>query len=469
MHIVFKILQQHSHLNATFKLASMLLAKNYRVTYSGLKEFEKEVIAKGFEYYLESDATIPPSSNKRPTFFNKLSYRNISIRRHSQYERSNAFAQIIDDLNPDLIVVDSPIVRNAIPIFETGIPFMIFESMVSLDQSPLHPPLCSEIIPKNTFFNKLLIQLDWKKYYLNLYIATHLFGTGFPPKNSIKKLAKRTNFPIKEIDFNRYFHIGLNNVPEIIASPLEFDFPRKKKSNQYYLGVSVTENRKEASHDLKYNNARLMIEQIVSQNKSCNPEDKVAMIYCSFGSNAGRYEGVAEFYTRLIQSFKSDTNVQIFISIGYEVHYHLFKDMPKHIHVFRKVPQVELLKHMDLMITHGGMNTITECIMAEVPMLAYPGFKDIDQVGNACRVQFHKIGLKGDVKKDSGKLLKHKINTVLTDLSFKENIRKMKNEMLANDNSDEILALFDQMLYSKAEKKVQIDNVQTEVYALADN
>ena len=455
MHIVFKILQQHSHLNASFKLASMLLAKNYRVTYSGLKEFEKEVLTKGFEYYLESDAPISPSSNKRPGFFVKLSNRNRGIRRHRQYEKGNAFVQIIDDLNPDLIVVDSPMVRNAIPIFETGIPFMIFESMVSLDQSPLHPPLCSEIIPKNTFFNKLLIKLDWQKYYLNLYIINHLFGAGFPPKNSIKKLAKRTNFPVKEIDFNRYFHVGLNNVPEIIASPLEFDFPRKKKSNQYYLGVSVTENRKEASHDLKYNNTRLMIEQIVSQNKSCNPEDKVVMIYCSFGSNAGRYEGVAEFYQRLIDSFKNDTNVQIFISIGYEVPYHLFKDIPKHIHVFRKVPQVELLKQMDLMITHGGMNSITECIMSEVPMLVYPGFKDIDQVGNACRVQYHKIGLKGDVKKDSAKLLKSKINTVLTGASFKANIQKMKNEMLSNDNSDEILTLFDEMLFSKQKKQAE--------------
>jgi zeaxanthin glucosyltransferase len=457
MHIVFKILQQHSHLNATFKLASMLLAKNYRVTYSGLKEFEKEVLAKGFEFYIESEAFVPPSSNKKPSFFKKLKSRNISIRRHRQYEKIRAFDQFIDELKPDLVVVDSPMVRNAIPLFETGIPFVIFESMVSLDQSPLHPPLCSEIIPKNAFLNKLLIQLVWKKYYFNLFIINYLYGGGFPPKRSIKIVAKKTNFPIKEIDFNRYFHIGLRNVPEIIASPLEFDFPRKKKDNQYYLGVSVDENRKEASYDLKYNYARKIIEQIVSRNMTCNADDKVPLVYCSFGSMAGRYEGVAEFYQKLINSCKSDTNIQIFISIGYEVPYHLFKDLPNHIHVFRRVPQVELLKQIDVMITHGGMNTITECIMAEVPMLVYPGFKDIDQVGNACRVQFHKIGLKGDVKKDSEKLLKHKLNKVLTDPSFKENIRKMKNKMLLNDNPDEILALFDEMLQMSKEKEIEYE------------
>lgn len=446
MHIVFKILQQHSHLNATFKLASMLLAKNHRVTYSGLKEFEKDVLAKGFEFYLDSDAPIPPSSNNKISFLKKIKYRKASIKRHKQYEKNRGFVHILDELKPDLFVVDSPMVRNAIPIYETGIPFMIVESMVSLNQSPLHPPLCSEIIPKNTFFNKLLIQLDWIKYYVILYISNHLYGAGFPPKRSIKIVAKKTNFPINEIDFDRYFHIGLRNVPEIILSPLEFDFPREKKHNQYYLGVSVDENRKEASYDLKYKHMRRIIEQIVSKNITSSPEDKVRLVYCSFGSMAGRYEGVAEFYKKLIDTCKNDTNIQIFISIGYEVDYHLFKDLPKHINVFRRVPQVELLKQMDLMITHGGMNTITECIMAEVPMLVYPGFKNIDQVGNACRVQYHKIGLKGDVKKDSGELLKKKLNTILTETNFKENIRKMKIKMLASDNSNEILNLFDQML-----------------------
>lgn len=467
MHIVFKILPQHSHLNATFKLASMLLAKNYRITYSGLKEFEKEVLTKGFAYYIDSDAPLPPSSNWKRGFFDRLSYRKVAIRRNKQYEKGKAFDKIIDDLNPDLIVVDSPMVRDAISIFETGIPFVIFESMVSLDTSPLHPPLCSAIVPKNTFINKLLIQLHWKKYYLNSIINRLLFGVGFPPKNSIKRLAKRKNFPVKQIDFSRYFHIGLSNVPEIIASPFEFDFPRKKKNNQYYLGVSVTENRTESSHDLKYNEARLSIEKIISDNRLCKPEDKVALVYCSFGSNAGRYEGVTEFYQRLIDCFRSDKKIQIFISIGYEVHYHLFKNLPKHIHVFRKVPQVELLKQMDLMITHGGMNTITECIISEVPMVVYPGFKHIDQVGNACRVQFHKIGLKGDVQKDSAELLKNKINTVLADLSFKENIRKMKNEMLLNANTDEILTLFDQMLFKNEYKKVQHSDVITEAHVPA--
>jgi len=446
MHFVFKILQQHSHMNATFRLASMLLAKNYRVTYSGLKEFEKEVLAKGFEFYIESDISIPPPVDRKLSFFQKLSNRKEAFKLYRQYEKTRAFDKIINDLKPDLIVVDSPMVRHAISIYETGIPFVIFESMVSLDQSPFHPPLCSEIIPKKTFFNKLLIQLEWKKYYLNLFIENNLFGEGFPPKKLVKKVAQKTNFPVNEIDFNRYFHIGLRNVPEIIASPLEFDFPRSKKDNQYYFGVSVTENRTETSYDLKYNSARDVIKQVVAQNLLCAPEDKVALIYCSFGSMAGRYRGVADFYQKLIDSCKDDKKIKIFISIGYEVNYHLFKNLPEHIYVFRKVPQIELLKQMDLMITHGGMNTITECIMSEVPMLVYPGFKKIDQVGNACRVQFHKIGLKGDVKKDSQKLLKQKINKVLTDSSFKENIRKMKAEMLLNDNADEVLNLLEQML-----------------------
>ena len=459
MHVVFKILAAHSHLNATFKLASALLSNGYQVTYSGNREFQKDVIVKGFNYFIDTDLPIPVPSNKRVNFFKRISYKKILTRKHREYAKGMMFEKIIEVLGPDLIVVDSPFVRDSICILRKDIPFVIFESMVALSHAPLHPPLCSQIIPQNTFFNKVAVHFAWKKYYLNTFVNQQLFGAGFPSKYWIKKLAAKTNFPVEHIDFQRYFHIGLNNVPEIIASPLEFDFPREKKANQYYLGVSVKEDRQEASFDLKFNQARLLIEKTISQNKLCKQNERVALIYCSFGSMAWRYDGVSEFYQMLIEAYNSEKNVEIFISVGYETKWHLFKDLPKHIHVFKKVPQIELLKKMDLMITHGGMNTITECIISEVPMLVYPGFNQIDQVGNACRVEFHHIGLKGDLKKERAKHLKEKVTTVLKDKRFKQNIINMKQKMLCNDNTNEILNLFAHLLRHRTSPECKLADI----------
>jgi zeaxanthin glucosyltransferase len=48
-----------------------------------------------------------------------------------------------------------------------------------------------------------------------------------------------------------------------------------------------------------------------------------------------------------------------------------------------------------MVINHGGMNTIYECIMAEKPMIVFPLSLKTDQNGNAARVVFHEIGVRG--------------------------------------------------------------------------
>jgi UDP:flavonoid glycosyltransferase YjiC (YdhE family) len=56
----------------------------------------------------------------------------------------------------------------------------------------------------------------------------------------------------------------------------------------------------------------------------------------------------------------------------------------------RTAPQVDLLKHTKLFITHGGLGGIKEAIISGVPMLVIPF--DTDQPRNAARVLYHKLG-----------------------------------------------------------------------------
>jgi UDP:flavonoid glycosyltransferase YjiC (YdhE family) len=56
------------------------------------------------------------------------------------------------------------------------------------------------------------------------------------------------------------------------------------------------------------------------------------------------------------------------------------------------VPQPAILQHCDLVITHGGNNTTTECLHHGKPMIALPLFWD--QYDNAQRVEDVGIGVR---------------------------------------------------------------------------
>nr|WP_255216441.1 nucleotide disphospho-sugar-binding domain-containing protein [Pseudenhygromyxa sp. WMMC2535] len=58
--------------------------------------------------------------------------------------------------------------------------------------------------------------------------------------------------------------------------------------------------------------------------------------------------------------------------------------------VLEWLPQAELLPGAAAMITHGGLGTVKECVLAEVPMVVAPLGRD--QPANARRVVHHGLG-----------------------------------------------------------------------------
>ena len=59
--------------------------------------------------------------------------------------------------------------------------------------------------------------------------------------------------------------------------------------------------------------------------------------------------------------------------------------VPANFTVAQFVPQLAILDEADLFITHGGMNSINEAVMAGVPMVVVPN--TIEQAVNALRVE----------------------------------------------------------------------------------
>jgi MGT family glycosyltransferase len=102
------------------------------------------------------------------------------------------------------------------------------------------------------------------------------------------------------------------------------------------------------------------------------------------------------------------------------------------------LPQVSVLPHMDLVITHGGNNTTTECLHFGKPMILLPIFWD--QHDNAQRVQETGYGLRLPTYSFEEPQLVSAVDTLLSDSALRaragaagERLRRRPGTVLAAD------------------------------------
>ena len=106
------------------------------------------------------------------------------------------------------------------------------------------------------------------------------------------------------------------------------------------------------------------------------------------------------------------------LSIGKNLNHDDLGPIPANTLVVRTAPQIELLKHAVLCITHAGLNTALEALAQGVPMVAIPiGF---DQPGAAARIAHHGVGEFMEVDDLTVEGLTKLIRKVLKDSSYRD-------------------------------------------------
>lgn len=121
-----------------------------------------------------------------------------------------------------------------------------------------------------------------------------------------------------------------------------------------------------------------------------------------------------EFYRNCIEVLK-DTDYQVIISMGTNTD--SFGELPENIQIYESVDQMAVLSISDLFITHCGMNSVSEGLYFEVPLILFP--QTPEQGAVAKRVEELGAGslLKSIAKDEIGKSISHILNTP----SYKEN------------------------------------------------
>src|SRR4029079_13947290 len=97
---------------------------------------------------------------------------------------------------------------------------------------------------------------------------------------------------------------------------------------------------------------------------------------------------------------------------------------PHNAIIVKLAPQLEVLKHATVCITHAGLNTVLESLAQGVPQLAIP--ITYDHPGVAARIAHQKTGVVTSLDKLTADHLAFLLEDMLVDPTYRENARKLQ-------------------------------------------
>jgi len=145
------------------------------------------------------------------------------------------------------------------------------------------------------------------------------------------------------------------------------------------------------------------------------------IIYASMGTILN---GQVDVFRTIVAGVAKNKNLQLVLSIGDQVDPKQIGPVPNNAIIVKLAPQLELLKHATVCITHAGLNTVLESLAQGVPQLAIP--ITYDQPGVAARIAHQKTGVVTSLDNLTADHLAFLLEDVLVDPTYRENARKLQ-------------------------------------------
>ena len=381
--ILFMMWPETGHLNASYQLAKALKSRGHTIVYSQLYDFEAAVCAEGFEF-------VP--------FFGELVPKNRPIRRDRSLSVFEELGVLCDQFASDHKTTTLDLMRHELKaIFERVKP---------------------DLLIMDSYNARFLIPAR---------------RVGDPPCILLS--------PTIVDPYDDKTAALVSNMTTLILCPEEFDLPqRKNRPNYRYVEASCDQQRNV---------------------KPGFPWDRVdeskKLVYCSLGTQshwadegtdqASKQRGIRNFLQAVISIMAGRADCQLVMTLSDQIRAEDFHSVPANALLVDYAPQTEILRKASLAITHGGLNTIKDCIFLRVPMLAFP--LRGDQIGNAERVAFHGLGLAASIQTASTESISLMMDQVERDPGFKSRLEAMREVFLRIEREQRAVTIIEERLAEK--------------------
>jgi len=414
-------------LYSSVEIGRRLAGAGHRVTYAG-----PDAVRNLVEHHDLDFAEIEPSRYDEFLAKDAGSSRHHRLR-HLRRRRSEAieslrlesFVATVRDLDPDLLLLDGEMHEQILSVAGLGVPIALLNTFPSIWRQPGLPPTHVMVRPGVGWQGgRPSIAAHWFALRLRKWrtrLVQRLQRVGCDRVSVLRHLAEETGFEFRrQTDRGQWLiPFSYRDLPYLSLHALEFEFPHQPPETVHYVGPMVLDDRLDVARN---ENERAKIEAVLERRQRAGTETR--LIYAGFGSV---FSTDLDFVRRLGYVIAERPGWELILSLSDRVKPESLGSLPERVHVFSWVPQIEVLKHVDAVVTHGGINTLDECVLSGVPVLVYCG-GETDMAGNTARVVHHGIGLTGDREQDSTADICRRLGRLLDEPSFARNVSRLREQ-----------------------------------------
>lgn len=314
MKIAWFCIPAHGHTNPTLGLVKELADAGHEIWYFSFEPFREKIEASGAHFIPCDSYDFEMEDKENGARVGKDKAFAVELLVNSTLALDEMAAENIERIRPDLIVSDSVAYWGKLTAMKYGIPYVCSTTTFAFNRY-------SAAYMKESAFD----------------IAKMLFA--MPKINKQIRRLREKGYPVKGLlDIVQ----NDNDTNTVVYTSKEFQPCSETFSDKYhFIGPSIRPIR--------------------------TPMEKTAdkTVYISMGT----IDKDEAFYHRCIEAL-ADTGYQVILSMGMNAE--RLTDLPENIRAYPSVDQMAVLSIADCFVTHCGMNSASEGLYFEVPLVLFP-------------------------------------------------------------------------------------------------
>jgi len=407
--IAFVLDHEEGHLIPTFKLARQLVARGHQVRYLGLVDSGDFVRRQGFELVPILEDVFPAGTVRKlwdtVEIWRDQGHEAVYDRFLGAISRGDGLDRQVLRTRPKLFILNSILGLNALVMdYRYGLPVVLLTPFLRPGSRAEHTAAHEEVLLRlaggATAFFELARKCD-------------------PGAQRFRDITAR-----------------LIAMRELVQCPSELELPENLHADPevFYVEAGIDLERRDDRDDR--DDRGFPWERLDAGRR---------ILYCSLGSQTylGGKEKAAVFLRTVAAAAAQRPDWQLVLATGGLVE-PADLPLPADAIALPWIPQLPMLERAAVMITHGGLGTVKECIFRGVPMVVCAVARD--QPLNAQRVVHHRLGLAGDFAAPPADGYFSLVDQVAGDPSFKENVERMRRRFVEIEESGIGVRLIEEVL-----------------------